>query len=283
MPLIKRVKEIKNTDAFDSFNWAGSDLRKLNLIYGWNGSGKTTISRIFSFLERRQIHLPDLSTVEFSVVTTGGTEKTQDVATQSLPIRVFNEDFVKDNLAFHASTAKKIVMLGEENIKLQGEIATLVAEQGVQQRECDGLVAKRSRLPKTDAALTEAAREVTKRFGNTPLANDEYYGRNYTRTKVEDTLSSGGITENNVAELILSGVQLETLRDVITSDRKKVAQTFERIGDDCAGAFSAANGLLRAMVTVKDIEALGSDEELRVWTETGYRLHTERGETSCLF
>src|SRR3989344_6601195 len=94
----KRIKEIKNTDAFDGFNWLGDDLKKYNLIYGWNGSGKTTISRIFNFLERKAIHILDLKAIEFTIQTDGGSIKERDIPSQSLNIRVFNEDFINENL-----------------------------------------------------------------------------------------------------------------------------------------------------------------------------------------
>src|SRR5206468_3677041 len=108
-----------NTDAFDTFSWLGGDLSRYNLIYGWNGSGKTTISRLFNFLERKTIHMPDLSTIDFAIQTESTLLKKQAITNHDVNVRVFNEDFVKDNLTFEESKAKKIVILGKENIDLQ--------------------------------------------------------------------------------------------------------------------------------------------------------------------
>ena len=68
---IKKIKDIKNIDAFDSFSWDGEDCKKFNLIYGWNGSGKTTLSRVLNFLERKAIHIPELQSIDFTVQNGG--------------------------------------------------------------------------------------------------------------------------------------------------------------------------------------------------------------------
>src|SRR4051812_42597952 len=108
----KRIKQIENIDAFDVFSWLGDDLNKYNLIYGWNGSGKTTISRLFNFLERKKIHIPELENIDFTVQTENGNIKETDLNTQTLNVRVFNQDFIEENLLFEESQAKKIVILG---------------------------------------------------------------------------------------------------------------------------------------------------------------------------
>lgn len=113
---IKRISAIKQIDAFDSFNWLGGDFKKYNLIYGWNGSGKTTISRLFSFLERKIIHIPDLATLEFTVQTDVGAIRQSNILSHGLNVRVFNQDFIKENLLFEESQAKKIVIIGKENV-----------------------------------------------------------------------------------------------------------------------------------------------------------------------
>ncbi len=50
--MITKINKIKNFGIYKSFIWNGlSDFRKKNLIYGWNYSGKTTLSKLFQNLE----------------------------------------------------------------------------------------------------------------------------------------------------------------------------------------------------------------------------------------
>ncbi|MFZ5898145.1 MAG: AAA family ATPase [Bacillota bacterium] len=55
--MIKRIEIIKNLGIFRDFRWNDNlpEFAKLNLIYGWNYSGKTTLSRIFQALEHKKL------------------------------------------------------------------------------------------------------------------------------------------------------------------------------------------------------------------------------------
>ena len=67
--MIKRIKHIKKFGTFKDYNRYGNieDFKKLNIIYGWNYSGKTTISRLFDCIDRKQLH-EDYSDGEFELV-----------------------------------------------------------------------------------------------------------------------------------------------------------------------------------------------------------------------
>lgn len=279
----KRIKEIKNTDAFDAFHWTGNDFKKFNLIYGWNGSGKTTISRIFNFLERKNIHIPDLSAIEFSVQTDSGIIKQTSLDTNALNVRVFNEDFVEENLLFEQSQAKKIIILGKENVMVQKEIDTLTAEQKEKDKLVVALEEKISKLPDLGQILTKAGSEVPQLFANTPLASGGYYGRNYDKRKVDKHLENGSVSEANLDALIISNqADIDAKRDVIKSDKKKITLTIADIPDFSA-LFTGANELLNTSITTTTIEGLKDDNSLRTWVETGYKLHKDRKLNKCQF
>ena len=55
--MIKRINHIKDFGVFKDYQRSGDvqDFAKLNIIYGWNYSGKTTISRIFQSFENKEI------------------------------------------------------------------------------------------------------------------------------------------------------------------------------------------------------------------------------------
>jgi wobble nucleotide-excising tRNase len=86
-----------------------------NVVYGWNYSGKTTLSRILAMLERRRPE-PGLPSFEFAMRTSGGgvVDHTNYQAT-TLQVRVFNADFVAANLNFAGDHFNPIFLLGEES------------------------------------------------------------------------------------------------------------------------------------------------------------------------
>ena len=56
---IRRIKSIKNFGIFSDYQGDQvKDFRDHNVIFGWNYSGKTTLSRVFRTLEKQSPH-PD--------------------------------------------------------------------------------------------------------------------------------------------------------------------------------------------------------------------------------
>ena len=89
-----------------------SGLSKFNFVYGSNGSGKTTISRVIAEEE---------SFPTCRVIWKGGTK---------LQAMVYNRDFVEKNFN-QSSELKGIFTLGEQNIETLNKIAVAKAELDV--------------------------------------------------------------------------------------------------------------------------------------------------------
>ena len=101
--MIKRIKSIKNFGVFSNYRMDGNtrDFNEKNIIYGWNYSGKTTFSRLFSFLDKDNEIPTEYSNIEFEVELTDGLIITNENRNISpLHVKVFNSDFIRDNLSF---------------------------------------------------------------------------------------------------------------------------------------------------------------------------------------
>lgn len=133
--------EIPNFGSFKNFVWSTSirdsennvaKFKKLNIIYGRNYSGKTTLSRIFRSLETGE--LPDkYENPAFSVSTDSGTVTQTQIPTDDQHIRVYNRDFVDDHLGFLRDREGKITpfaIIGTENKAIEKEIAEKEKELG---------------------------------------------------------------------------------------------------------------------------------------------------------
>ena len=104
--MITKFKRIKNIAVFDNFEWDSSvkakngrvvELKKINVFYGRNYSGKTTLSRIVRALETETISDKFIDH-EFEVLCKDGECLTQKCLTShGKDIRVFNDDFVVFN------------------------------------------------------------------------------------------------------------------------------------------------------------------------------------------
>lgn len=107
--MIKKIKSIKNFAVFANYQADGNirDFNDVNILYGWNYSGKTSLSRLFSFLDKSATIDSEFSGIEYKVVLENEYELLHsNRETSPLNIRVFNSDFIKDNLSFQDSSKK---------------------------------------------------------------------------------------------------------------------------------------------------------------------------------
>lgn len=140
--MITKFKSIKNLAVFQQFEWDktvketnGSikEFKDINILYGRNYSGKTTLSRILRALELNKISEKYIKP-EFSVSIKGESDATNtNLNGHSKKIRVFNEDFVRENLKFIVDPDADIepfAILGDDNNKIEEEIKVLESELG---------------------------------------------------------------------------------------------------------------------------------------------------------
>lgn len=191
--MLEQIKTIKRFGAFKDFEWKKSVVAKdgqvlkcqpINFIYGRNYSGKTTLSKLVQSFERKK--LPDhYDGADFELEFEGGITLNQAQVDQApTPIRVFNRDFVSDNLAFLRDTREdgritSFAILGSGAPKLEKDIEKLKEELGENTKEnCTGMCKKyRDTKAIVDAkskAVTAIDKSISK-LKNT-IANDSILG-----------------------------------------------------------------------------------------------------------
>lgn len=135
--MIKKITSIKNLAVYQNFEWDKSvvdkagkkeSFKKVNIIYGRNYSGKTSLSRIVRSLETG--HLSEkYNSPEFIIEMKNGVKVTHDTKKEhEYLIRVFNEDFVRENLKFISNPDENITsfaILGDDNNKTELQIKAL--------------------------------------------------------------------------------------------------------------------------------------------------------------
>jgi len=274
---INRLARLRQLGVFQDFTWP-SDLPafgRYNLIYGWNGSGKTTISRIFRDLElRRQ---PDSGEVTLSI--SGSNVIDSDFCDVTIPIRVFNRDFIADNVFPTVGEVAPIFVLGKENVEKQKQVAQLKA------RLCE----EQERLGKNKEKASSASKELGKFCKNNAQAvkntlrssgwnpyND--YDKRGFEEKAEEMISA----DDKAAHQLDDEARDRLLTQLRASPKPKLQRLTYRL-PDLESLEKTVAELLSTTVVSAAIRSLKDDPELSSWVHTGLELHQSRGVATCLF
>lgn len=275
---IERVSHLKSCGIFRDFTWAG-DLKnfdRFNLIYGWNGTGKSTISRIFRDLEHKRE--PEFG--EVGLMIDGRRVSGRAFPSQDSSVRVFNRDYVDDTvLPREGAEAPPIYVVGSENVEKQRRVDQLKSELDA------ALVSKRredDRRSNASSALDrhgqEHAKAIKEQLRSTAAhAYNDYNKGAYFRAvqsvalEAEPSVHHMGDAEFDAART----QQQATPRPLI----EPLNYTFPDLGVLTAGV----TALLDRTVASAGIAALREDAELVHWLREGHDLHQTRGSSTCLY
>jgi wobble nucleotide-excising tRNase len=126
---LKSLESLTGFGLFRNFTWDATqidDFNQYNLFYGWNYSGKTTLSRAFQCLEDGSLH-GDFTGGAFRFSMGDGTTVHSTFVGPRPTVRVFNRHFVQRNFrdGSDMTGANVIAVLGEANQTLKDRLADL--------------------------------------------------------------------------------------------------------------------------------------------------------------
>ena len=269
--MISRITKLKDFGIFRDAKYDEASgvpaFRKRNLIYGWNYSGKTTLSRLFHNLEtRRNINHPDSS---FLVELDDGSSLTNESLSHSLTVRVFNRDFVEENFR-EEHTAPAVFIVGERSISLDQRLAVLRARmtklEEIERRFRDQKDKVRKSL---DDGATDAAANARS------ILQDSKFERPRLRARMQ------GVSSDPQPH-VLTDEELSTRIATLTS-KDKYAQLTEPSLElpDLVVLCETADKLLRKTASSTALDELRGNPRLAEWTRQGLELH--KREQTCAF
>jgi wobble nucleotide-excising tRNase len=96
--MITQINKLKRFGIYQNYTWGAiDDFKKKNLVYGWNYSGKTTLSKLFQVLEFKDKNRC-FSGAEIEITVNDGTTKTfnqETLNTFPFSVKVFNSEYIK--------------------------------------------------------------------------------------------------------------------------------------------------------------------------------------------
>lgn len=289
--MISKISKLKDFGIFHEFTWKTdlSDFKKFNLIYGWNRCGKTTISRVFASCEKKCTYDKDKfkqypENGEFEIKTDDSTTvKNADVVTNVLPIKVFNQDFIDENISFDPSdSCNPIIYVSEEDIESKKRLEQLNLEKITFGKTYEQTKKDKSAKEETkNSFLTGLGREIA----------NILFDKSYNKTKAESKINTIGI--DNFSDKVLSDNDKKKHEAISKSEPEKNQITLSKLTlVNFAFLFTRVKSLLDKKVVSELLERLKDpedkdgrlDEELNNWVKQGFDIHKTKNQfKKCLF
>jgi wobble nucleotide-excising tRNase len=267
---LKRINSIKSFGIYEDFSWHSDtpEFKIFNVFYGWNYSGKTTLSRIFRCLETGKVHA-DYDSCSFQFEDNSGNTYTPATMPSSLIVRVFNSDFINENLKWNEGI-EPILLLGSDNIDLQKELE--VNKYLLDQVELEIRKLKGKKIEKEQSlalSLSTKASELRYEYSLVP----------FDKRHFEPLVISAHLETNRT---LRSEEDIALLKStLLRSDKKQHIVALPLVTINMSQLAADVNVLLNKTVTSQVIEKLKQNVALNEWVKTGKDLHKEKNE--CQF
>ncbi len=278
MTPITRISRLRSCGVFRSFTWPPNlpEFKRYNLIYGWNGTGKTTLSRIFRNLGRRE--QPETGEV---VLRTEDRNVTGEEFPQSnLQVRVFNRDFIEQSVfSVKSGEMPSIFVLGTESAEKQQEVERLKQQLVIAQSQFESAESNKNKASQNfDRFCIDRARVIKDTLRSSGQNSYNNYNKSDFRDEATKMLKSGDRATYRLTEAdrgrLLSQHQA-TPKDKVT-ELAYAMPNLESVTD-------RVSELLQTTVVSAAIDTLKDDAELASWIRQGLALHQGRDIEKCQF
>jgi wobble nucleotide-excising tRNase len=261
------------------------NFKRLNILYGRNYSGKTTLSRIFRALETKRIPL-NYAAPSFTVYGDKGDITQAGIDSHAYDVRVYNRDFVSDNLSFLFNPVggeiKTFAIVGDKNKEIEEAIAAIEAELGTVEDkaglrfELEGKKKQRDRARGNLNTASDSLEGKLRTHANEKIKKNREYGKSvYNIDSIKADIAAtkkAGFKPLSPHEQAtkLSLLKQEALPDITSSIRvdlkvEQIKKTAEVL-------------LSKNIAPTQPIQELLNDSVLQMWVKQGIPLHKEKRE-----
>lgn len=281
--MINKIENLKDFGIYKNFNWNSissiEDFKYKNIIYGWNYSGKTTFSRIFSSLRDKEI-FKDFSNGDFKIITTNGNYDKTNLAQFPYKVLVFNSDYIKDNLKWDFDEEINAIYfeVGEnaKNTKRIEDLGALIIEIV----GSDRVVGKRKKFQESlneynlfeDSLFSIEAKKI----------KDEHFISLINFTKADIRKIKDQIVDNIDSNIIKDKKELSKVSKVIKIEEPKEELDFVEFADNAEEISDLTNEILKSSPERSEIiEILDKNPNAYNWVKNGLEFNSKN--ENCLF
>lgn len=265
--VVRKVSKIKNVGIYRDFQW-NDDLPsfdEFNLIYGWNYSGKTTLSRIFDVLDDPK-HLASLGG-SFEIEDENGRAIQSASISLSENCKVFNRPFIERNFK-EEHNAPAVFIVGDDANKIRERIAVLQHHKSRIERFAHSLSIQKTEWERrvNDGLKRNQARAIAE------LVSDRVFDKRHLDILLKRV-------KNSPDDHILDPTEFAAVKATANSAEEFSVLTQFKIPEfDIFDLAEHVDRLLSQTASNNAIERLKNDPNLEAWVRRGRELHAE-GDT----
>jgi wobble nucleotide-excising tRNase len=287
--MIKKL-DIQKFGLFDNYQWdkeigKQKQFRRVNIIYGRNYSGKTTLSRIFKCIENKEIH-DNYNDANFNIVFSNGKSVTHADLDEEKDynIRVYNSDFVKKHLSWlhnEDGTINPFTILGSKNVEIENKIKKIDEQLGSIE-QAKGLLFQQQQLEQTykkqkndfdnkQNSLDDLLRKKAKNIkDNALIFKCINYQINTIKGDIPDAIKQGELCVEVISEK----------QKLLKEDFKSPFNKLREAKPQFETYYTQVNELLKRKIKPSEpIAELINDSLLQEWVRQGIEKHKGKRET----
>ena len=278
--MLRRFSSITSCGIFQNFRWnsVAPDFQRINLIYGPNGSGKTSLANALADLSSESTSYSKVSICMSNADKTNERNSDKKLDNEFQRIFVFGDGYVKQNLQFDGdadSTVAAVLTVGKRTIQEEARIAEL--KPLIDQSEKDltdakkGLANAQKNLDNRYRTLASSIVASLSRAGGLYKSNGTYH-KGIVKSLFDQSHDSWKLLTPEQKKISIATVNSDEKKPV--SSRSFSFQVRTDLGQD------VINVLKETPVTVV-LDTLSDHPEATNWVDEGRHLHS--GLDQCLF
>lgn len=292
--------EIGNFGSYRNFNgFADKNLfKKMNIFYGENYSGKTTLSRIIALLKNKDSPL-NYNNPNFKVIFEDNYFDNSNYRDCSKELLVFNKDFINDNLSFlvfndHDKGSIKsfdAVIIGQDQIEINAKISDLIGAEQMLQNVEQGVNIVLSSINSDKEKLNdkkivierEVSSKLTEKARDLEASGLKNTARTYRRPNLESDILEILKTNPQLNRKLSEDEILKKIKDMSVSQKPPINFVGKELEINDHIKFHLLKSEEKLNEVVEKSVSKEINEFFKDWSIQGYHLHKKHNKEKCEF
>jgi wobble nucleotide-excising tRNase len=274
---LTRITKLRHR-VFRDFAWPSNlhAFGQFNVVYGWNGCGKTTLSSLLSLVEKKTALTEGEVELEFDGATRVGGSA---FASARLPqVRVFNRDFINATLS-QAGGIAPIYFLGEDSVEKQAQVDQLKKDLAFGNTE---VMAAQTEKTNADSKLDDFCRDRAKVIKELLTTGHSTAYNNYDKRPFKRAVQT--LNAQSAETSVLTDEQKAPLRSQKDAQPKSDISKISAPYIDLAGLSTEVEAIVGRSVVAQTLNELTTNAKLAAWVQQGLVLHSgEHASNACRF